>query len=71
MSFIRVTDAATGIKIDINSVHVMSFTAHGEGSKIVLLNNEVYAVSDTPRSIRGYIKKAQGNLASVPDLVEA
>lgn len=66
MTFIRVTDAASKTKFDVNSVHITSHTPFGEGSKIRLADGEVYSVLDTPRSIRSYIKKAQGNLPAVP-----
>ena len=73
MSFIRVTDLESGVKIDINSDHILSFTpSDTAGSIIRLLDGNLYSVKDTPRSIRGFIKKAQGNLPTVPpEMMEA
>ena len=64
MSFIRVTLKSNGSKVELNINQVTQFTAAttGEGSSITLANSEVLHVTDTVRSLRGYVKKAQGVL---------
>lgn len=64
MSFIRVTLKADGSKVELNINHVTHFSvaSTGEGSSIVLANGDVLQVTDTVRSLRGYVKKAQGVL---------
>lgn len=64
MSFIRVTDNESGEKIDLNSNHIVAFRGmgDGQGSEISLIGGNFHSVKDSPRSLRGYIKKAQGML---------
>ncbi len=64
MSFIKVTDKESGERIDLNSDHILAFRGLGEGKgcQIALLGGTSHIVNDSPRSIRGYIKKAQGVL---------
>lgn len=63
MSFIRVTLRSNKNKIDINTVHVVSFReATTLGTDIVMLNDDVHLVNESPRQIRSFIKKAQGSL---------
>lgn len=66
MPFIRVTDAQQKQVVDVNIAHIVAFTpAAGrdpQGSFITLNNGVIYHVEDTPRSLRGYIKKAEGTL---------
>jgi hypothetical protein len=64
MSFIRVTLKADGSKVELNINHVTHFSgaSSGEGSTIILANRDYLEVTDTIRSLRGYVKKAQGVL---------
>lgn len=64
MSFIRLTDKESGEKIDVNSNHIVAFrgVGDGEGTEVVTTVGGTHSVTDSPRSIRGYIKKAQGSL---------
>lgn len=63
MSFIRVTLRSSKEKIDINTVHVVSFReADSPGTEITMLNDDVHLVNETTRQIRSFIKKAQGTL---------
>lgn len=64
MGFIRVTDKDTQEKIDLNVEHITAFRGLGAnaGSQVVIINGDNFTVSDSPRSLRGYIKKAQGSL---------
>ncbi len=64
MSFIRVTDAKSGERIDLNSDHIQAFRGlgDGQGSQIALADGTNYNVKDSARSLRGYIKKAQGGI---------
>lgn len=71
MPFIRVTDVRDKQVVDLNINHIVAFTpAIGrdlQGSLITLNNGDVYHVEDTPRSLRGYIKKAEGTLPEPKD----
>ena len=70
MPFIRVTDVKQKQVVDLNIAHIVGFTpAHRDlsGSFITLINGEIYHVEDTPRSLRGYIKKAEGTLPEPKD----
>lgn len=64
MSFIKVTDKLTNTLVDINSAHIVGFAAlpesEGKGSAVSMHNGDVYKVTDTCRSLRSFIKKAQG-----------
>lgn len=64
MSFIRITDLATGKKIDLNSNNIMAFSEADVGTKVIMSSGPMYIVSDSARSLRGYIKKANGQLPS-------
>ena len=67
MSYIRVTDYETKLKVDLNSNHVVAFAAHAEGGTLIsLVNGVTYRVSDTPRSVRGFVFKAQNLNELVP-----
>lgn len=67
MSFIRVSARDNKCKIDLNSVHIVSFSAGrvqgaDVGSDIELTTGEDLYVNESPRQLRGFIKKAQGTL---------
>ena len=67
MSFIRVSARDNKCKIDLNSIHIVSFSAgrvQGAdiGSDIELSTGEDLYVNESPRQLRGFIKKAQGTL---------
>jgi hypothetical protein len=65
MSFIRVTQRnGSRTKTDLNVNHVVWYTpgARSEGSDILLSNDEILPVNESPRSLRSFIKKAQGIL---------
>lgn len=74
MPFIRVTDVVQKQVVDLNVAHIVGFTpATGReqtGSLVTLANGDVYHVEDTPRSLRGYIKKAEGTLPEPKDEVQ-
>ena len=61
MTYIRVVDHETKLKVDLNTDHIVAFApADDSGTLISLVNGVSYHVSDTPRSVRGYVRKAQG-----------
>ena len=64
MSFIRVTTKKNAVKLDLNLNHIVHFETHqtGEGSYITMIDGTDYEVTNSSRSLRGYIKKAQGTL---------
>lgn len=63
MSFIRVTLKHNGVKVNLNSANISSFSdASDSGSVITMTNDDDFEVTDSARSLRGYIKKAQGTL---------
>lgn len=65
MSFIRVTKRDTGkTKTDLNVNHIIGYTP-GEGdvgSDVLLSNGDGLMVNESPRSLRSFIRKAQGTL---------
>jgi hypothetical protein len=76
MTYIRVVDNDTNLKVDLNTAHIVGFApatdsdgAVTSGTHISLSNGGVYHVSDTPRSVRGFINKAtgRGNSASAKE----
>lgn len=72
MPFIRVTDVQQNQVVDLNIAHIVAFTPanrNQQGSFVTLNNGDVYHVEDTPRSLRGYIKKAEGTLPEPKDEV--
>jgi hypothetical protein len=72
MSFIRVTQRdGSKTKTDLNVNHVVWYTPaiRQEGSDILLSNDEILTVNESPRSLRSFIKKAQGTLPA-PAVVE-
>lgn len=61
MTYIRVVDHETKLKVDLNTSHIVAFVAaEDSGTLISLVNGVSYHVSDTPRSVRGFVRKAQG-----------
>lgn len=61
MTYIRVVDHETKLKVDLNTDHIVAFApADDSGTLISLVNGVSYHVSDTPRSVRGYVRKAKG-----------
>lgn len=70
MTYIRVVDHETKLKVDLNTAHIVAFApADDSGTLISLVNGVSYHVSDTPRSVRGYVRKAQGLGTEVAQLV--
>lgn len=68
MSFIRVTlRNEKKTKVDLNSAHIVHYHAGSNGgaevgSDVTLLNDDILTVNESPRQLRGFIKKAQGTL---------
>lgn len=63
MSFIRVTLRSSKDKVDINTVHIVSFRdGVSSGTEITMLNDDLHLVNESTRQIRSFIKKAQGTL---------
>lgn len=64
MSFIRVSEQDDNkTKVDVNSVHIVSFRpAADAGSMLDLSDGGTLFVNESPRQLRGFIKKAQGTL---------
>lgn len=73
MPFIRVTRTRDDVVMDININRIESFSQE-KGNKFTTLclqGESVYHVNDTPRSIRGYIKKAEGLLPEKEEIADA
>lgn len=73
MSFIRVTQRnADKTKTDLNTVHVICYTPEvgGTGSDIALRDGTKLAVNESPRQLRSFVRKAQGQLPA-PAAAEA
>lgn len=64
MSFIRVSEQdESKTKVDLNTVHIVSFRpASDAGAVIDLTDGGTLYVNESPRQLRGFIKKAQGTL---------
>lgn len=67
MSFIRVTLRGSKDKVDVNSAYIVSYKAGfadgvENGAQITMLNDDLLLVNESPRSLRSFIKKAQGIL---------
>ena len=64
MSFIRVSEKdESKTKVDVNTVHIVLFRpASDAGSMIDLADGGTLYVNESPRQLRGFIKKAQGTL---------
>ena len=64
MSFIRVSEQdESKTKVDLNTVHIVSFRpATDAGAVIDLTDGGTLYVNESPRQLRGFIKKAQGTL---------
>lgn len=67
MTYIRVVDHETELKVDLNTAHIIAFAAARDvdgnelpGTHISLVNGLTYHVSDTPRQVRGYVRQANG-----------
>lgn len=73
MPFIRVTDAETQQKIDVNIAHIVAFYPNvnrkrpTSRSLVRLTTGDIFDVQDEARQIRSYIKKEEGKL---PDPIE-
>lgn len=73
MSFIRVTLRSDKTKIDLNTVHVVSYAPQyeGTGSDIELSTGNELAVNESPRQLRSFVRKAQGTLPAPAAATEA
>lgn len=73
MTYIRVVDDKTKLKVDLNANHIVAFAQAMEDGEVVrgtlisLTTGGVYHVSDTPRSVRGYLLKATGQVTPVEE----
>lgn len=53
---------ADGSAVDINTDHIIQFYPVKDGTRIDLRDNLSHVVTDSSRSIRGYIGRATGTL---------
>lgn len=70
MTYIRVVDHETKLNVDLNTDHIVAFApADDSGTLISLVNGVTYRVDDTPRSVRGFVRKAQGRCTDAVETV--